>query len=96
MAQDREIVVSRSVRVNTGNYEGTEHFVSMKTELDANGLDDPEEETHRLVGVVERAMVAQLVRSYKARGKKEMTDPEKVARHHGLTHLPKKIPGMVK
>ncbi len=81
----REINISRSVRINTGNYEGTEHFVSMKAEVEE--LDDATEEILSLTATVERAMVAQLVRSYKVRGKKDMT-PKKVARHHGLTYLP--------
>ena len=83
----KEIVVSRSVRVNTGNYEGIEHFVSMKAELDE--LDDETSVTTELNAKVERTLVAQLHRSYQVRGKKDMT-PEKVARHHGLSYLPKK------
>ncbi|KFH18473.1 hypothetical protein IB60_17405 [Brucella abortus LMN1] len=86
MAEIREVTVSRSVRVNTGNYEGTEHFVSMRATLDE--LDTVEEATAEVTARVERAMVAQLHRSYQVRGKKDMT-PEKVARHHGLTHLPR-------
>jgi len=82
----KEICVSRSVRVNTSNYEGTEHFISMKAEVDE--LDDIREETSKLVATVEKAMVTQLVRSYTTRGKKGMT-PEKVAKHHGLTYIPK-------
>lgn len=82
----REVTVSRSVRVNTGNYEGTEHLVSMRAELDE--LDDPASASKELAADVERAMVVQLCRSYRVRGKKEMT-PERVAKHHGLTHLPK-------
>lgn len=81
-----EVVVSRSVRVNTGNYEGTEHFVSMKTVLDE--LDDERSAAQELSAHVERAMVAQLCRAYKVRGKKDMT-PERVAKHHGLTYLSK-------
>ncbi len=81
----KEITVSRSVRVNTGNYEGTEHFLSMKAEIDF--LDDEAPSAAELNAHVERALVAQLVRAYKVRGKKDMT-AEKVAKHHGLTHLP--------
>jgi hypothetical protein len=76
----KEIVVSRTVRMNTGNYEGTEHFVSMKAEVD--GLDDEQEATRELALKVELAMVRQLRHSYAARSK-----PMKeagVARHHGL------------
>ncbi len=81
-----EIVLSTSVRMNTGNFEGTEKFVSMKTEVDP--LDDDVKVAADLNAKVERAMVTQLVRSYKVRGKKDMT-PAKVARHHGLSHIPK-------
>ena len=81
----REIVVSRSVRVNTGNYEGLEHFMSMKAELDE--LDDETAVARRLTETVERSMVEQLVRSYRVRGKSGMTH-EKTARHHGLTYVP--------
>lgn len=82
----KEIVISRAVKINTGNYESTDHFLSMKAEID--GLDDEASAAAELNAHVERAMVAQLVRAYKVRGKKDMT-AEKVARHHGLTHIPK-------
>ena len=80
-----EVVVSRSVRVNTGNYEGTEHFVSMKAVLDE--LDDEGSAVAELSAHVERAMATQLHRSYSVRGK-GLTMME-VARHHGLAHVPK-------
>ena len=85
MADVKEITVSRSVRVNTGNYEGTEHFVSMKAELDE--FDDPASVHAELAAGVERAMVSQLHRSYKVRGKK--LTATQVATHHGLTYVPK-------
>ncbi|MEE9592031.1 MAG: hypothetical protein V3W28_00430 [Thermoplasmata archaeon] len=79
----KEITVSRSVRVNTGNYEGTEHLVRMRAEVDPT-FDDLHEAHDALVRVVEYAMVEQLVRSYRVRGKKDMADPKRMARHHGL------------
>jgi hypothetical protein len=85
----REVVVSRTVRVNTGNYEGTEHFVSMKAEVDPE-LDDVTADAQALAAVVEKAVCRQLVRSYKVRGKGDMSDPAKVARHHGLSWVPGK------
>lgn len=93
MARDTEVVISRSVRVNTGKYEGTEQFVSIKRELDE--FDDASEEAYDLSVVVEKAIVVQLVRSYLSR-RKRMT-PEEVARHHGLSHVPNssEIPGFV-
>ena len=84
----KEIVVSRSCRVNIGNYEGIEHFLSMKAQLDE--LDDEAMAAEELAVKVERAMVAQLVRSYKVRGKKDMADPTRVAKHHGLSYVPAK------
>ncbi len=75
------VTVSRSVRVNTGNYEGTEQFVSMTAELDE--LDDEFVVALLLAGRVETAILAQLVQSYKVRGKKEMV-AKRVAKHHGL------------
>lgn len=75
----KEVAVSRSVRVNTGNYEGTEHFVSMKAEV---GFDDPEAVREELNALVEEAMIAQLLHSYKVR-KKAMTRAQ-VQKLHGL------------
>ena len=75
------MTVSRTVRVNTGNYEGTEHGTSMKAEVD--DFDDPVAETINVARMVEGALLAQLVHSYRARGKKEMT-AKRIARHHGL------------
>ncbi|MEE8608942.1 MAG: hypothetical protein V3S55_15165 [Nitrospiraceae bacterium] len=83
-----EIVVSRSCRVNLGNYEGTEHFISMKATIDE--LDTAEAVArHDLARTVERAMVTQLLRSYKVRGVKAMDTAKKVAKHHGLSYVPK-------
>lgn len=58
----------------------------MKADID--DFEDETEATTKLSAIVERAMVTQLVRSYSVRGKKDMT-AEKVARHHGLSYLPK-------
>lgn len=77
----REICVSRTVRMNTGNHEGTEHLVSMRAEIDE--LDDELVEAARLGEAVDLAMVTQLRRSYGARNKRDMTR-ERIARHHGL------------
>ncbi len=82
----KEITASCQVRVNTGNFEGTERFVSALAELDE--LDDEHEAHISLNSTVEKMMVRQLVRSYKVRGIKEMDTAQKVARHHGLTYIP--------
>jgi len=84
MANIKEITVSRSVRVNTGNYEGTEHFVSAKAELDE--FDDEADISSQVSQVVEKALMVQLVRAYKVRGKK--ISPEIIGKQHGLTYAP--------
>lgn len=55
MARITEMTVSRSVRMNTGNYEGTEQFVSMKAEVDE--LDDPREVAAELAATVELSLI---------------------------------------
>jgi len=81
-----EIVASRSVRVNTGNFEGTEHFVSAKAELDE--LDDPEQSMMELAGIVEERMVVQLQHHYKARAVKNLIELGNIRKHHGLKGKP--------
>lgn len=83
MADIKEVTVSLSCRVNHGNYEGSEHFVSVKAELDE--LDDAREVAAELRATAERAMHAGLVRSYGVRRKK-LTD-EQIARQHGLSGM---------
>lgn len=76
----REVAASMSVRVNTGDYQGTEFFVSMKAEV--TELDDPAEVTRELQNRVGATMVSQLRRSYAARGK-VLTD-DQVRKQHGI------------
>jgi hypothetical protein len=59
-----EVVVSRSVRVNLGDFQGTELFVSMKDESD-----EPVKAQRRLRRLVDQALIADLQRHFKARGK---------------------------
>jgi len=77
-----EIVASRSVRVNTGNFEGTDHFVSAKAELDE--LDDPEQAMMELASIVEERIVLQLQRHYQVRGVKTLIELGAIRKHHGL------------
>ena len=84
MVNITEITVSRSVRVNTGNYEGTEHFVSAKAELDE--FDDEAEIASKVSEIVEKALMVQLIRAYKVRGKK-LTASE-IGKQHGITYAP--------
>ena len=81
-----EISVSRSCRVNLGNYEGTEHFVSMKAVLDE--LDDEASAAEELTAHVNQALLTQLHLAYAVRGKTGMTF-EKIAKHHGLYPKPR-------
>jgi len=89
MAEVNEIVVSRTVRVNTGNYEGTEFFVSHKAVIDE--FDSPEEETARLQKQVDTAMVLQLGASYRVRGK--AITASALAKLHGIPYDPPKSDG---
>lgn len=77
-----EIVASRSVRVNTGEYEGTEHFVSLKAEVDE--LDTPEQAMAELAAMAEQQLARQLLAHYLTRGKKALSTLDAVKKHHGL------------
>ncbi len=76
----KEITVARSYRVNLGNYENVDVFVSMRAEVD--GLDDATQETGVLGCCVEDAALLQIISVYKARGKK--VSEAEVRRRHGL------------
>ncbi len=78
----KEITVARSYKINFGNYENVDVFVSMKAELDM-ALDDTIQETALLAGCVEDAALAQLMSVYKARGKK--ASEAEIRRRHGIT-----------
>lgn len=80
----KEIIVSKTAKVNLGNYEAFDSFVSVRAQL--HELDDEVKCLADLNAVAERALVAQLVRSYRVRGKQ--MDASAVAKHHGLTYLP--------
>ncbi len=77
----KEITVARSYKINFGNYENVDVFVSMKAELDA--LDDLGTATAELAANVESAALAQLMSVYKARGKK--ASEAEIRRRHGIT-----------
>ena len=80
MAHVRSVTASLQVRVNTGQYEGTEALVSMTAELDE--FDDAVEETAALQRRVDEAMLLQLRAIYKSRGKS--TSAAMVAKQHGV------------
>lgn len=85
MAEITKIVASRSTRVNTGQYEGTEYFLSLEATIDPE-LDDAEEERKLLEAKLNQAMLATLVSAHKATGK--AVTVAAVAKRHGIT-IPK-------
>lgn len=80
MAHASEIVTSLSVRVNVGNYEGVELFISRKVVMDE--LDDEAAERERSNLVLEGAMVRRIISLMRTRGKKATA--AEVARQYGL------------
>jgi purine-nucleoside phosphorylase len=80
MAEVTEIICSRAFKMNLGNYESVDVFLSMRAVLD--DFDDPAEEVEKLAVAVEAAALVQLQRAYKARGKK-VGDAE-IKRRHGI------------
>lgn len=84
MAHVAEINVSRSVRVNTGQYEGTEAFVSLKVVLDE--LDDYDAELAAAEARLDKAILMAVHGIHAASGKKPTLAA--IATRHGLV-LPK-------
>lgn len=80
MAEIKTVTASLQVRVNTGQYEGTEALVSMTAELDE--FDAEHQETANLQAKVDEAMLLQLRAIYKARGKS--TSAKMIAKQHGI------------
>ena len=76
----REITVARTYKVNLGNYENVDVYLSMTAQLDE--LDPVQICTQLLAERVETAALRQLESVYKARGKK-VTEAE-VRRRHGI------------
>ncbi len=77
----KEVTVSRTYKVNLGNYENVDVHVSMRAELDM-ALDDVAQETTRLAEYVEDAALSQILSVYRARGKK--VSETEARRRHGL------------
>lgn len=84
MAHVAEINVSKSVRVNTGQYEGTETFVSLKVVLDE--LDDYETELAAAEERLAKAILMAVHSVHAASGKKPTLAA--ISTRHGLV-LPK-------
>lgn len=80
MAEVTEITVSRSVKINLGDYESTDIFTSMKAEV---GPDESQADVRKdLVQQVERAMVVQVTSHLTARGRK--VDKDYVIKRYGF------------
>ncbi len=73
------MTVARSYKINLGNYENVDVFVSMCAEPDA--LDGPEA-MDELAVRVEAAALRQIMSVYKARGKR--VTEEQVRQRHGI------------
>lgn len=86
MAHVAEICVSKSVRVNTGQYEGTETFVSLKVVLDE--LDDYDTELAAAEDKLAKAILMAVHGVHAAGGKKPTLAA--IATRHGL-QLPKGV-----
>ena len=76
----KEITVARSYKVNLGNYENVDVFVSMRAEVD--GLDDAVMEAGVLGCRAEDAALLQIMSVYRARGKK--VSEAEARRRHGI------------
>jgi len=79
-----EIIASRTCKVNLGDYQSFDVFVSMRAEVDT-ALDDETQAMEELNMKVEKAMSYQLFRSLKARGKK--ITKEQAAKSYGLSYV---------
>jgi hypothetical protein len=82
VAEIKEVSVSKSCRVNTGNYEGTEYFINLKAELD--DFDGIEDVTQELNEALNLALLDQLRRGYAAKGKK--VSLEDIAKRHAIPY----------
>lgn len=76
----QNITISRAVKVNIGNYESTDIFVSMTAQLD--DFDDPKESAIKLKDAVLDDILNQLIVLYKERGK--TTTKASLKRQYGL------------
>lgn len=78
-----EVTVSQSVRVNLGDYQSTDFFVSMKAELDDG--DKPLDVAASLRRRVAHALTNTVGANFKARGKD--ISPKKIATTYGIERI---------
>lgn len=88
-----EVALSRSIRINTGKYEGQEFFMSIKIKVDApeDGDLTPQEAAQKAAkagyAVIDAAIARKITITQRKRGKKATL--ETVARTYGLELPPK-------
>lgn len=80
--QIKEITISASVRVNNGDYQSTDFFISAKAEGDNGGPIQPGD-AEKLQKSVQTALLTTLVRSFRLRG--ISTTPHMIAKMFGLS-----------
>jgi len=78
-----EVVVSRTAKINHGNYESTDLFLSAKAE-NPEGVTSADIE--KVAKSVEESMLQWLIRIWKLKG--TATTPMKLAKHFGLALAP--------
>ncbi|WP_027521738.1 hypothetical protein [Bradyrhizobium sp. Ec3.3] len=81
----REITVSQSVRVNLGDYQATDFFVSMNAELEDG--DKPLDAAASLRRRIGHALTNSVGANFKARGK--TISPAKIASTYGIERTEK-------
>ena len=90
MAKLTEVVISRSAKINTGNYESTDVFCSFKAELESVDLDEfTEDDIADLRKRVREAVLDEVVHVVyeKGMGVKDGKSPSRtaIAKRWGLT-----------
>jgi len=76
-----EIVVSRTVRVNLGDYESSDFFVSMKAAIEDG--EKPRVVSRMLRRVVDRAIVENIQAHFRGRGKPRT--PQQICTRYGFS-----------
>lgn len=77
-----EVAASRTVRINLGDYQSTDFFVSMKAEVfDGEKRTDAARSLHKLI---DRVLLIEVARHFKARGKTVKTD--ELRKRYGFQH----------
>lgn len=81
--QITELTVSASVKVNNGDYQSTDYFISAKATGDNGGPIQPGD-AEKLQKAVQATLLTTLVRAFKLKGVPGMT-PHKIAKMFGLS-----------